>query len=84
MSAFKNSLNPITGVYVASINGGDDVTHPSHKLKVTISFGDQLSIEGPGEGNIKYGITGDLAGQHNALTHDDLHVHRPLDKSGWI
>lgn len=38
------------------------VTHPAHKLKVTISLGDQLSIEGPGERNIKDGVTGDLAG----------------------
>lgn len=38
------------------------VTHPTHKFKVTVSLGDELSIEGPGERNIKDGIAGDLAG----------------------
>lgn len=60
------------------------VTHPAHELKVTVSLGDELPVEGPGEGDVEDGVTGDLAGQHDALAHNDLHVHRPLGNSGRI
>lgn len=36
------------------------VTHPTHKLKVAVSFGDELSVKGPRKGDVEDGVTGHL------------------------
>lgn len=36
------------------------VTHPTHKLKVAVSLGDELSVKGPGKGDVEDGVTGHL------------------------
>lgn len=60
------------------------VAHPAHQLEVAIRLGDELSVEGPGEGDVQHGVAGHLTGQHDALAHNDLHVRRPLGDSGRI
>lgn len=60
------------------------VAHPAHQLEVAVRLGDELSVEGPGEGDVQHGVAGHLTGQHDALAHNDLHVHRPLGDSGRI
>lgn len=60
------------------------VAHPAHQLKVAVRLGDELSVEGPGEGDVQHGVAGHLTRQHDALAHNDLHVHWPLGDSGRI
>lgn len=60
------------------------VAHPAHQLEVAVRLGDELSVEGPGEGDVQHGVAGHLTGQHDALAHNDLHVRRPLGDSGRI
>lgn len=60
------------------------VAHPAHQLEVAVRLGDELSVEGPGEGDVQHGVAGHLTRQHDALAHNDLHVHWPLGDSGRI
>lgn len=60
------------------------VAHPAHQLEVAVRLGDELSVEGPGEGDVQHGVAGHLTGQHDAFAHNDLHVRRPLGDSGRI
>jgi len=43
-----------------------------------VQFIEELPIEGPGEWNIQSRVTGDLAGQYDALPDDDFHVNWTL------
>lgn len=54
------------------------LTYPSHMLIMLVQFAKQLPIEGPGERNVQSRVTGDLAGQDDALPDNDLHVHWTL------
>lgn len=36
------------------------VTHPTHKLKVAVSLGDELSVKGPRKGDVEDGVAGHL------------------------
>lgn len=62
------------------------MTHPAHSLKM-IAFTlevDELAVERPGERDIQSWIAGNLAGQHDALANNNLHVSGPQGDSGGL
>lgn len=52
---------------------------------VTVSLEvDELAVERPREGDVQSWIRSDLAGQHDALANNNLHVSGPHGDSGGL
>lgn len=62
------------------------MTHPAHSFEmIDVSLEvDELAVECPRERHIQRWIAGDLAGQHDALANDNLHVSGPHGDSGGL
>lgn len=60
-----------------------EMTHPAHSLEmiaVPLEV-NELAVERPGESHVQGWIGGNLAGQHDALANNNLHVRRPQGDS---
>lgn len=62
------------------------MTYPTHSFKmIAVSLEvNELAVECPRERDVQSWIAGDLAGQHDALANNNLHVSGPHGDSGGL